>query len=217
MQLQVDETVWLQLTGTTAQARVACSVTAVTGARVTLRFADGSLPPIGMEPGVSVALRVINAQGVHTATAEVAQVARRPHPAVALRAPIEFTTTQKRRFVRVVVNALANVTVRAAQDEERIGTTDDAARCNDLSAGGMRLVTALRLVSGDEVAVTVKLRHSRIPTGQLDLVGRVLRVVPADTKPRVTFAAGIELIHANQREQDALVMLMFELDRKRLA
>lgn len=217
MQLQVNETIWVQLPGATNQARVACTVTAVSAARVTLRFGAGALPPLGMEPGVQVELRVINAQGVHTATAEVAQVARRPHPAVALRGPIEFTTTQKRRFVRVVVNAPATVTVRASQAEERVGMSDDAARCSDLSAGGMRLVTTLQLAADDQVAISVKLRHPRVPTGALNLVGQVLRVAPADTKPRVTFAAGIELIHANQREQDALVMLIFELDRKRLA
>jgi hypothetical protein len=107
--------------------------------------------------------------------------------------------------------------VRASLDAERVGLTDDQARCVDLSAGGMRLITARKLSEGDELEVSVKLRHSRAPNGELNLVGRVLRVGPGDTKPRVTFAAGIELIHANQRAQDALVMLMFELDRKRLA
>jgi c-di-GMP-binding flagellar brake protein YcgR len=217
MQLLVNETVWVQLVGTTEQARMTCSVTAVTPNRVTLRCYEGSSPPIGMEPGSSVSLRVVNAQGVHTATAEVVQVARRPHPAIALRGPIEFASTQKRRFVRVVVNAPATFKVRASLDAERVGLTDDQARCVDLSAGGMRLITAIKLSEGDELEVSVKLRHSRIPNGELNLVGRVLRVAPGDTKPRVTFAAGIELIHANQRAQDALVMLMFELDRKRLA
>jgi c-di-GMP-binding flagellar brake protein YcgR len=217
MQLLLNETVWVQLLGTTEQARMTCSVTAVTPNRVTLRFDDGSSPPIGMEPGSSVALRVINAQGVHTATAEVAQVARRPHPAIALRAPIVFASTQKRRFVRVVVNAPVTFKVRKSSDPARVGLTDDQARCVDLSAGGMRLITATQLSSGDELELSVKLRHSRIPNGELNLVGRVLRLGPGDTKPRVTYAAGVELIHANQRAEDALVMLMFELDRKRLA
>jgi hypothetical protein len=81
----------------------------------------------------------------------------------------------------------------------------------------MRLLTALQVVEGDELEVTVKLRHSRVPNGELSLIGRVLRVLPGEAKSRLTFAAGVELIHANQRAQDALVMLMFELDRKRLA
>lgn len=217
MQLRVNETVWVQLVGTTAHARLACTVFAVSPNRVTLRFAEGALPPLELETGSALELRVINPQGVHTATAEVAQVARRPHPAVVVYAPIEFSTTQKRRFVRVVVNAPTSFTVRASRDADRIGASDEQARCSDLSAGGMRLLTTKELADGDELALKVKLRHPRIPNGELNLVGRVLRIAPGDTKPRATFAAGIELIHAHQREQDALVMLMFELDRKRLA
>lgn len=217
MALQVNHVVRVQLVGTSGGAAVNCVVNAVTSERVILRVLDAGMPPIGMEPGASVALSLCNEQGVHTATAQVAQVATKPHVAIALRAPIKLSTKQLRRFVRVAVKLPVNCSVRASANAELVGAGDDAALALDLSAGGMRLSTGLALSNGDELALIVKLPNSaRSKARDLPLRGRVLRVVAGDTKPRATVIAGIELIHANQREQDALVMVVFELERKRV-
>jgi c-di-GMP-binding flagellar brake protein YcgR len=207
----------VQLTGTSGGASVDCVVTAITAERVILRVLNTAMPPIGMEPGATVALSLCNGQGVHSATAQIATVATKPHVAVALRAPIKLATKQTRRFVRVAVKLPVSCCVRASANAELVGTADDSATALDLSAGGMRLATELPLANGDELTLSVKLPNSaRLKARDLSLLGRVLRVVSGETKPRRTIVAGIELIHANQREQDALVMVVFELERKRV-
>lgn len=78
--------------------------------------------------------------------------------------------------MRVVVNAPTSFTVRESHDAERVSATDEQARCSDLSAGGMRLLTTKELADGDQLALKVKLRHPHIPNGELNLVARVLRI-----------------------------------------
>jgi c-di-GMP-binding flagellar brake protein YcgR len=216
MSLQVNHVLKVQLGGTSSGASLNCIVTAVTPERVILRVLDVTVPPIGIEPGASVVLSLCNEQGVHSATGQVVQVATKPHVAISLRAPIKLATKQTRRFVRVAVKLPVICCVRAAANQALVGTTDEAATALDLSAGCMRLSTALTIANGDELALTVKLASARTKARELQLVGRVLRVAPGETKPRGTLIVGIELIHANQREQDALVMVVFELERKRL-
>ena len=217
MSLQVNHVVQVEFTGHAGSKRVGCVVTAVTADRVILRVLDVTAPPPGAEIGATIALSLVNEQGVHSATAQIAQVASKPHVALALRAPIKLVTKQNRRFVRVTVKLPVRCAVRASAKAELVGSTDTDAKTLDLSAGGMRLATTLPLSVGDELDLTVSLQSGvRSQTREIQRAGRVLRVLPGETKPRVTIFAGIELIHANQREQDALVMIVFELERKRL-
>lgn len=216
MRLQLNQTVWVQVVGEADSQGANCVVAGATTDRVAIRFPESKLPPSGLEAGASVMLRVTSERGVHTAVASVVQVALKPYVAITLRAPLSFKTTQNRKFFRVAVKLPVSCTIRAATDEARVGRSDDAARTHDLSAGGMRLATALPLRVGDEVALKLKVRGLRSTEQAFNLVGRVLRVGPGDKKPRETIQAGIEFLHTNQREQDALVLLMFELQRKSL-
>src|SRR5262245_26619616 len=145
MSLQVNHVVQLEFTG----KRVSCVVTALTADRVILRVLDVVAPPPGAEIGATVALSLVNEQGVHSASAQIVQVATKPHVALALRAPIKLITKQNRRFVRVNVKLPVRCSVRASTNTELVGTTDPDAKTLDLSAGGMRLVTTLPLTVGD--------------------------------------------------------------------
>jgi hypothetical protein len=216
MLLQVNQSLSIQVAGTSDIAPTDCVVVAVTPGRVTLRLLNARLPPLGMEAGAAVVLKLTNTQGVHTANAQVAQVATKPHAAVSLRAPINFTTTQQRKFVRVAAKLPVHCSVRASSNAELVSAVDEDAMTADLSAGGVCLNTALPLSPGDEVSLVVSVRSPRANTNELNLQGRVLRVAPGRTKPRPTFSVGIELVHANQREQDALVLIVFDLERKRV-
>jgi len=216
MLLQVNQSLSIQLAGTSDIAPTDCVVVAVTPGRVTLRLLNARLPPLGMEAGAAVVLKLSNTQGVHTANAQVAQVATKPYAAVSLRAPIDFTTRQQRRFVRVSAKLSVHCTVRASSNAELVGAVDEDAMTVDLSAGGMCVSTGLPLMLGDELALVVSVRSPRANANELKLLGRVLRVGAGKTKPRLTFNVGIELVHANQREQDALVMIVFDLERKRV-
>jgi c-di-GMP-binding flagellar brake protein YcgR len=217
VQLQLNQAIWIQVVGDSDNAGANCLVAAISPDRVTLRFADARVPPLGLAPGCSVLVRLVNEQGVHTGVASVVQVARKPHLAATLRAPLKFSTTQKRRFVRVAVKLPAICTVRVSKNETLVGQADAAAKTHDLSAGGMRVSTALPLRAGDELTITVKARNPRSGPTELNLYGRVVRVEPGDKKPRTTLVVGIELVHAHQRAQDALVLFVFELQRKSLA
>lgn len=217
VQLQANQAVWVEVVGGADSTGANCLVVATTPERITLRFTDSGALPAGLVPGCSLALRMVNEQGVHTAVAKVAQVATKPHAAVTLRAPLRFATTQMRKFVRVGVKLPVVCTVRASRNDRLVGECDRAGRTQDLSAGGMRLSTSLPLRVGDELDLKLKVRSQRAGETELSLSGRVLRVGPGEKKPRMTLFAGIELIHANQREQDALVLLVFELQRKSLA
>lgn len=217
MSLQVNHVVQVEITGHAGSKRVSCVVTALTADRVILRVLDVALPPPGAEIGATIALNLVNEQGVHSASAQIVQVASKPHVALALRGPIKLVSKQNRRFVRVPVKLPVRCAVRAPANTELLGATDADAKTLDLSAGGMRLATTLPLSLGDELDLTLHLPSGvRSPARELQRAGRVLRVLPADTNPKVTIIAGIELMHANQRDQDALVMIVFELERKRL-
>ena len=86
----------------------------------------------------------------------------------------------------------------------------------NISAGGMGLLTALPLHFGDEVALSVSVQGLRAVRTTLELAGQVLRVGPGESKSRVTFSAGIKFAHRGPQQEDALVRLMFDLQRKSL-
>ena len=217
VQLQVNQALWVQVVGAADNTGSNCVISSASPERVTIRFPDSAPRPPGLSPGCSVFLRMVNAQGVHTGIANVVQVGTKPHLAATLRAPLKLSTTQKRRFVRVAVKLPVTCTIRASKHAGHIGESDDAAKTHDLSAGGLRLSTGLPLHVGDELALSVKLRNLRSAESELNLSGRVLRVEPGDKKPRPTVHAGIELMYNHQRDQDAVVLLVFELQRKSLA
>jgi hypothetical protein len=213
--LQINQLIWVEVVGVAEGSGAHGSVALITADRVGVRF-DGASAPAGLLPECNVLLRLVNEHGVHTGRASVAQVTRKPLAAM-LRTPITFSTTQNRKFVRVPAKMQATCSVRASRHPALVGQRDDAAKTQDLSAGGARITTSLPLSMGDEIDLAVKLRNVRWNEPELKISGRVVRAVPFEKKPRMTFQVGVEFVHANQRQLDALVLLVFELQRKSLA
>jgi c-di-GMP-binding flagellar brake protein YcgR len=151
---------------------------------------------------------------VHTATTRVLQVMTAPYIFISVVAPTGFTTQQQREFFRVAVKLPVSCTIVESADHDAIGRQDSAAKSADISAGGMRLSTTLPLQLGDRVELQLKSGLPRVTTPRL--YAQVLRVGAGETRARGVISVGLKFVYANQREQDSVMLLMYELQRKSL-
>jgi c-di-GMP-binding flagellar brake protein YcgR len=215
VRLQVSQAVSVEAAGDAGDVSVASGVvSAVTSDSLSVRFPDLRQPLAGFAVGKTVRVRVTNQHGVHTATTRVLQVLTAPYVFITILAPSGFSTQQQREFFRVGVKLPVSCTVVESSEQTSIGLQDTAARTADVSAGGMRLSTTLQLRLGDRLELQLKAGLPKAPTPKL--FAQVLRVAPGESRARGTSSVGVKFIYANQREQDAVMLLMFELQRKSL-
>lgn len=215
MRLQVSQAVSVEAPDDAGGPTLANGVvSASTTESTSIRFPDLKQPLAGFVAGKTVKVRVANQNGVHTATTRVLQVMTTPYIFITVVAPTGFATQQQREFFRVTAKLPVTCTIVESSEPDAIGRQDGAAKSADISAGGMRLTTTLPLRLGDRVQLQLKSGLPRVTTPQL--FAQVLRVGPGETKARGTIAAGLKFVYANQREQDAVMLLMFELQRKSL-
>jgi c-di-GMP-binding flagellar brake protein YcgR len=215
VRLQVSQAVSVEATSDSGSASVASGVvSASTAESLSIRFPDLKQPLAGFVAGRTVKVRVSNQHGVHTATTRVLQVMTAPYIFITIVAPTGFATQQQREFFRVAVKLPVSCTIVEAADHDAIGRQDSDARSSDISAGGMRLSTTLPLKLGDRVELQLKSGLPRVTTPRL--YAQVLRVGPGETRARGAITVGLKFVYANQREQDSVMLLMFELQRKSL-
>lgn len=214
VRLQVSQAVAIEAPNDAGNmSTVSGVVSASTTESVSIRFPDLKQPLAGFVVGKTIRVRVSNQNGVHSATTRVLQVMTAPYVFITVVAPTGFVTQQQREFFRVAVKLPVTCTVVESSDREAIGQRDEA-RTLDVSAGGMRLSTVLQLRLGDRLELLLKSGLPRAPTPKV--FAQVLRVGPGEGRGTRTIAAGLKFIYANQREQDAVMLLMFELQRKSL-
>jgi hypothetical protein len=217
VELRVNQAVWVRVVANGADGPVAGGVvSAVASDRVSIRFPELNAPLPGCVVGCVVALRVPNDQGTHVANTVVLRVQAGPHVIIAVRPPEHFVATPHRKFFRVPAKFPVVCTIAASSQADAVGSVDPAGKTQNLSAGGVSLLTALPLRIGDELVLQLSVASLRATRTTLELAGHVLRVGPGERKPRVTISAGIKFVHRSQREEDALVRLMFDLQRKSL-
>jgi c-di-GMP-binding flagellar brake protein YcgR len=215
VRLQVSQAVTVEA-GTDADGAAVASgvVSASTAESLSIRFPDLKQPLAGFVTGRTVKVRVSNQHGVHTATTRVLQVMTAPYIFITIVAPTGFATQQQREFFRVGTKLPVSCTIVESGDHDAIGRQDSAAKSVDISAGGMRLATTLPLQLGDRVELQLKSGLPRVTTPRL--YAQVLRVGPGETRARGAISVGLKFVYANQREQDSVMLLMYELQRKSL-
>jgi c-di-GMP-binding flagellar brake protein YcgR len=215
VRLQVSQAVSVEA-GVDADGAAVVSgvVSASTAESLSIRFPDLKRPLAGFVTGKTVRVRVSNQHGVHTATTRVLQVMTAPYIFISVVAPTGFTTQQQREFFRVAVKLPVSCTIVESADHDAIGRQDSAAKSADISAGGMRLSTTLPLQLGDRVELQLKSGLPRVTTPRL--YAQVLRVGAGETRARGVISVGLKFVYANQREQDSVMLLMYELQRKSL-
>lgn len=219
MRLQINQVVGIQIVAAAAPYAETATNGIVVGLSIeaiTIRLPELDELVDGLAPDRTVRLRVTNAQGLHVAEVKVLQVVSSPFISITVRPPRRFETTQQREFFRVAVKMPVTCTLAKAAAEGAQGSVDASAYTEDISAGGMRLSTSLSLQLENEVELLLKVRNARGVETTLTLRAQVLRVLGDNPKPGSLTSAGVKFIYANQRQQDALVLLMFELQRRSL-
>lgn len=220
MRLQINQALGVQIVATAApftETDTNGIVVSLTSDAITIRLPELDAPVDGLTSNGTIRLRVTNSQGLHVAEVKVLQVVSAPFVSVTVSPPRRFETTQQREFFRVAVRMPVTCTLVKPAGGEAQGSVDTSASTEDISAGGMRLSTSLPLQLENEVELLLKARNARGVETTLTLRAQVLRVLGDSAKAGATRSVGVKFMYANQRQQDALVLLMFELQRRSLA
>ena len=113
-----------------------------------------ALPP-GFAPESRVQFRYCDYAGVHTAITTLAKAQSGPRCVALLRLPQRFETKQKRKFFRQACSLPTVLSVLTLPQPKWSGEQDEDAIIEDLSAGGARVRTRLRLAEGDQIQFAI--------------------------------------------------------------
>jgi c-di-GMP-binding flagellar brake protein YcgR len=215
VRLQVNQEIWVQGVGEHSAPAVTSTVAYVSTESVTLRFPGLAAVPQGFVADSDVLLRMTDQNGIHTAVARVRRTVASPVAMITLASPLRFATKQDRKFFRVAAKLPVLCAITDSWDKKAVGKADEAASTQDISAGGVCLLTKLPLCVGDQLALELKLRTPKPTETLLQVGGRVTRVAVLEGQARRRIVAGVEFSQG-KREQDALVLIMFELQRLRM-
>lgn len=195
------------------RAALACTVVALGEAgELQLRFPGLSDVPPWMPVGAKVLLEGADGRGRHAGTTHVRSWVTALSAAPALVAtvdrPFPMRTVQNRRFFRLPASVPLRVGVlSSARRPASVGLRDEFATTQDVSAGGMRLLTRLPLEEGDRIEITM------VPgSAQEELVvpARVIRVSPWWSRRQSRSSVACEF-QVREGDRDRLVRWMFEL------
>jgi hypothetical protein len=192
---------------------------------VSVRFTNVSGLAAAITPGMVVDLAFGDSTGLHRARATVLRTSAGPAAGLVLRPPQEFLTTQRRNFFRVYTRLPAPYTITRAADEATVGQEDREAFTQDISAGGTLLWTVRQLAVGDGIQLRIVCpcedepapgRGGTAPSaGRLVLLnGQVLRVERIPATRKECYSAGVRFVDLSVSEQDRMVGLMFDLQRR---
>lgn len=178
-------------------------------------------------PGQAVELSMSDSTGIHRAKAVVKRTTLSPNPGLILSPPHVFQTTQNRNFFRVYTKLEAPYHILSSVEETAVGQEDRGAFTQDISAGGLRLWTLRQLFVGDRIRVRVvcpcddelaplKARSGPAPADKrtVSLDAEVLRAERLPTTRKTCYTVGVRFIDLSVSEQDRLVGLMFDLQRR---
>lgn len=178
--------------------------------------------------GLTVELSFGDSMGLHRAETTVVRVVMVPEPALAVKPPREFNTTQKRNFFRVYTKLAAPYQIIQSVIEAEIGKEDREALSQDISAGGLRLWTGRKVLVGDRIRIQIACPAAEeVPLGRprasgcgdartVVLNAEVLRVEKITTTKQDRYTVGARFVDLSAAEQDRMVGLMFELQRRQL-
>jgi len=211
-----------------------------------VRVVDPSNLPAQVLVGQVVRLSICDDAGRHQSEVRVARTTHLPYPTVVVSRPMALHTRQNREYFRVPVTLVTTCAVVHSERPMRIGFSDTDARTRDLSAGGVRLATTLKLDVGDRILVTFahpfgapagagrsapppsrrggpapsrRDRASMPPSSAREhlvfaLASEVVRVLSLAASPVARFSVGARFRDVTDRDQDRLVKLLFELQRR---
>jgi hypothetical protein len=171
----------------------------------------GPLPeiPAALTIEASIKLRYATSLGLHELSTFIVSVGGKENVTLSLAHTREGQTIQRRNFFRVP--ACLSVAVNFARN----GYADGRAITQDISAGGMRLETALHAALGDQLQLVVQTPRNfrRNLPPELTCRGRVVRVLEEALRGAQYSSLGVEFAFELERERDRWVQLSFDLQR----
>jgi hypothetical protein len=168
-------------------------------------------PALAVESAVK--LRYATTLGLHELSTYVVSLGGNDNVTLALANTAEGHTIQRRNFFRV--SACLSVAVNVAHSETAQGFADARAITQDISAGGMRLETALRAGLGDQLELVVQTPRNfrRYLPPELACRGRVVRILQEALRGAHYASLGVEFKFELERDRDRWVQLSFDLQR----
>ncbi len=225
--LQVAQLVTIEGDEDSSRPRLSFIVVESSDTEVVLKAAGPGELLRTIMPGQKVRLSTCDSTGIHRTNALVKHATTDPDPGVVLVPPQVFHTTQNRNFFRVYTSLPAPYRILSSTTEAAVGQEDREAFTQDISAGGIRLWTLRPLLvgdrvrvrvvcSGDEEAAPVKSRPPATPSeGRTVLLDAdVLRIERIPITKKTCYTVGARFVDLSVREQDRLVGLMFDLQRR---
>lgn len=212
--LQVSQNVYVHFGTSDQTAGIQGIVARFCDRELIIRFPNLQRLPAEATPGSEAVLKVANACGVQCATCSILEASETPTAHVKLAAPQVFTMSQSRKFFRLQYCVKAVLTVKDSASPALVGKTDPSAMTQDISAGGVRLDSALAAEVGDHVVVAVRLPMRQAEDAVFSCSGTVRRVSHDSAKTKHPHQLCIEFTLGGHREEDALMATMFELQRR---
>jgi len=211
--MTAGDRVELTIEGAARSRTVPAMVARMTPSRIVFSFPELGAPPAGLAPGSRIAIRLRGPSGpVLRHTVAIAVSASSP-PTVEV-GQFLAERAQRREFFRVDVALPVTCTPVGTNGAAR-GASAASGITENLSAGGLRLVTAERFAVRDLVRVRLELPSSLpgMRVGALEAEARVRRIgaVPGGPQPRYCLA--LQLVFDRESQQDQWVELAFALDR----
>jgi c-di-GMP-binding flagellar brake protein YcgR len=206
--LREGQLVRLEFSNPGAASGVDATVTQISEHIVWLELAPSAPGALPLEPGERIAVRCWDRFGVYHALTQVVERAKDNPLRVAVESAVPVEASDNRRFFRVNVHVAMSVSpVKVSDPALAAAKHDIEATTVDLSPGGLKFLTSLRLMVGDKLAF-------RLPYGaeSIELEGRVVRV--AASKSEDEYAVSVELLNVSAGDEFKIVRLIFEMQHK---
>jgi hypothetical protein len=194
---------------TTSPCRSRGVVKDLTERGVLLTFSRLSTPPSCWAVGCGAVLRYGDHLGMHWTETRIREITKGRPVTVLLPPELDFSTAQRRRFLRVPARFSVAVSIVDSTVPETIGIIDKHSLTEDLSAGGMRFSTHLKLHIGDVLDTVITVSSMRLRDVEVfHLPAAVVRLCGTDALSTGLFPVACEFVFARDAEQARLVRLV---------
>lgn len=178
-----------------------------------------------VRPGMALMLEYNTEKALYRTTTLVrARQVRNGIDLMVVDPPEELERVQRRWHVRLPVSLLVrfgifdSISGNGNRKEEKFtanwtsnGHLVYTARTEDVSGGGMLMVTAAPVAEGQEIFLEL-----RLPEQTMRLAGQVVRVTPVDgEEDQGNRLMAVEFVGIQERERDAIVRFIFSEQRRR--
>ena len=162
--------------------------------------------PILASPGTSIYGKLILDSAPHLFVSHFVDKRMTPLPVWILSLPSEITKIQQREFVRI--DAKMHATVLLVDQDE--GDSPTRLLVNDISGGGVRIVSTRSFPIGTNIVITFELPDQEI----IETIGQVVRVEQPQPE-RAVYWLGVKYVGLRERQRNKIIKYVFQKQLER--